>query len=159
MSDWTAKLNGLSLGEFPDLCASLKAPKISDFAGNYRGTFVGPGWLRVSAGPALAVSGLGGWWGKHFEADGRAVNLVQRGGKLEARFPMQLVEVISTFDGQPGLALHYGEENPFPWPYIVDELRQLGEGAFLGMTYVNTRALRGLAFPFLLEFQEQIHGL
>jgi hypothetical protein len=156
MSDWTAKLNGLSFRGFPELYASLEVPKISSFNGYYRGTFVGPGWLRASAGPALVISGLGGWWGKHFEGDGRAINLVGHGAKLETRFPMQLVEVTSAIDGQPGLALHYGRENPFPWPYIVDELRQLGEGAFLGMTYVDTKALRKLAFPFLLEYQEGV---
>jgi hypothetical protein len=39
-------------------------------------------------------------------------------------------------------------------------LRQLGEGAFLGMTYIDTKALQKLAFPFLLEYQEGgQHGL
>ncbi len=159
MSERFGKLNELSLKEFTVLFKSLEIPQIPQLRGYFSGTFVGPVWLRTAAGPALIISGLGGWWGKHFEGDGAAINLVQRNQKLEPRFPMQLIHVNSVIDGKQGLALHYGKENPFPWPHINDELRKLGDGAYLGMTYVHAGILRSLVFPFLLEFQEQVHGL
>ena len=127
--------------------------------GFYRGTFVGPGWLRAAGNPALTIGGLGGWWGKKFEVDGSAVNLVLQAGELEARLPMRLTSGSSALDGKPALALIYAADSRFPWPHIVDELRQLERDSFLGMTYVNFGVLRKLAFPFLLEAQEHVNGL
>jgi hypothetical protein len=159
MAGWADKLNQMRLGDFPGLYSSLEVPEITSLNGRYRGTFVGPNWLRKIAGPGLVISGLGGWWGKRFNGDGTAVNLVQRKAALAEKFPMQLVAIASAVDGSAGLALHYETANPFPWPYIADELRTLGPGAFLGMTYVKARGLRGLMLPFLLEHQEGIDGL
>ena len=72
---------------------------------------------------------------------------------------MQLVSIASAVDENAGLALHYETKNPFPWPYIADELRTLGPGSILGMTYVKVRILNGLMLPFLLEHQEGFNGL
>jgi hypothetical protein len=156
MSEWITKLNKLSLKDFSALFASSAIYNIS---GYYRATFVGPGWLRATAGPTIAVGGLGNWWGKHIKEDGTATNLVQQEGSLKTRFSMQLINTTSVLDGKPALALIYGADNRFPWPYVVDELRALDPLTFLGMTHVNAGALRKLAFPFLLQYQEQVDGL
>jgi len=157
--EWSEQLNKLSLKDFSDLFTSAAVPDIGNTAGIYRATFVGPGWLRAAAGPTVAIGGLGSWWGKQLKADGTATNLVQKGENIETRFSMQLINTISVIDGKPALALIYGAENPFPWPHVVDELRQLDQGTFLGMTHINAGPLRKLAFPVLLELQEQVDGL
>ena len=151
--------NSLSLKQFRDLFASLPAPEIDSLRGVYRAAFVGPGWLRASASPSLALTGLGGWWGKEFSADGAAVNIILRAGKFSTRFPMKLVAAKSFIDGRDGLALHYQAGNPFPWTHIVDELRRVNETTLLGMTIADVSGLRGLAFPFILQFQERGYGL
>lgn len=151
--------NSLSLKQFRDLFASLSVPEVTSIRGVYRAAFVGPGWLRTSAGPALALSGLGGWWGKEFNADGTAVNIVLRAGKFSTRFPMKLVTTKSFIDGKDGLAVHYQAGNPFPWMYIVDELRRMDEDTLLGMTLANVNGLRRQAFPFTLQFQAGGYGL
>ena len=132
MTDWTTQLNQLKFKDFPELFGGLSVPLPASLSGTYRGSFVGPGWLRALAGPALLVSGLGGWWGKIFREDGAAVNLVQKAGQIEERFAMRLVSTTSAIDGKPTLALIYAQDNPFPWPHIVDELRQLDAEALLG---------------------------
>jgi hypothetical protein len=151
--------NSLSLKQFRELFKSLRVPEPDSLRGVYRAAFVGPGWLRACAGPALALSGLGGWWGKEFSPDGAAINIVLRAGKFSTRFPMKLVQAKSFLDGQDGLALHYQAGNPFPWTHIVDELRRIDEMTFLGMTLADASGLRGLAFPFILQFQEHGYGL
>ena len=151
--------NSLSLKKFRDLFVSLPVPDMTSIRGVYRAAFVGPGWLRTSAGPALVLSGLGGWWGKEFRADGTAINIVLRAGKFSTRFPMKLMPYRSFIDGKDGLAVHYQAGNPFPWMYIVDELRQMDDGVLLGMTIANVNGLRNLAFPFTLQFQEHGYGL
>lgn len=151
--------NSLSLKQFRDLFVSLPAPEPASIRGVYRAAFVGPGWLRTSAGPALVLSGLGGWWGKEFSADGTAVNIILRAGTFFTRFPMKLVQARSFIDGKDGLSIQYQTGNPFPWMYIVDELRRIDESTLLGMTLVNVNGLRNMAFPFKLQFQEQGYGL
>jgi hypothetical protein len=151
--------NSLSLKQFRDLFASLPVPEATSIRGVYRAAFVGPGWLRTSAGPALALSGLGGWWGKEFNADGTAVNIVLRAGKFSTRFPMKLVTTKSLIDGSDSLSVHYQAGNPFPWMFIVDELRRMDEDTLLGMTLANVNGLRRLAFPFTLQFQAGSYGL
>ena len=148
------KLNKIPLRKFPDLFSSLRIPESESIRGRYRATFVGPGWLRSVAGPALVISGLGGWWGKDFHEDGTAINIILRAGNFSTRFPMQFVKATSFIDGKQGLALHYQTGNPFPWPFVVDEIRQMDEVTLLGMTLANVRGLRGLAFPFILQKQD-----
>jgi len=151
--------NTLSLKQFRNLFISLPVPEVVSIHGVYRAAFVGPGWLRASSGPALVASGLGGWWGKEFSADGTAFNIVLRAGKFSTRFPMKLVQTRSFIDEKEGLALHYQPGNPFPWMYIIDELRRIDERTLLGMTLANVNGLRKLAFPFTLKFQEGGYGL
>lgn len=151
--------NSLSLKQFKNLFTSLPVPEAASIRGVYRAFFVGPNWLRGAAGPTLVLSGLGGWWGKEFHPDGTAVNIVFRAGNFSTRFPMNLVSSKSFIDGKEGLALHYEAGNPFPWMYIVDELRRIDEATLLGMTLANLNGLRRLAFPFILQFQEGGYGL
>jgi len=148
-----SKLNSYPLHKFLELFTSSQIPERTSIRGKYRAAFVGPGWLRTAAGPALALSGLGGWWGKEFREDGTAINIVMRAGKFSMRFPMRFVNARSLIDGRDGLALHYQPGNPFPWPFVVDEIRQLDASTLLGMTMADVRGLRSLAFPFILQHQ------
>ena len=157
MVNHTARLNQLSLSAIRKLFTNLSPPLPDSIIGFYRGFFVGPGWLRLSASPLLAITGLGGWWGKEIRrADGGAVNLVRRRGEYHRIFPMYFVQQSSFLDGQPGLALRYQKDNPFPWPIIVDELRCLDPQTVLGMTQVDLPLLRRQAFPFILHVQEAL---
>jgi hypothetical protein len=153
------RLNQLSLSAFKPLFATLSPPQTAAVTGVFRAEFTGPGWLRKIAGPGLAPLGLGGWWGKTFDADGSGANLVRRKGVLQRIFPVKVVRVASAVDGKPSLAVHYTRDCPFPWPYVVDELRSLDETSLLGLTYVDAGLLRRLLLPFLLHRQEPLDGL
>ena len=131
--------------------ASLSLPAPS---GIYRAEFVGPGWLRRLAPPALAFGGLRGWWGKAFDGQG-AINIVER-GEIQLRvLPMTMVVAPSAVDGQPAIRLHYPQGSPFPWPWIVDEARRLDDTTLLCMTLVNLSWAPRVAFPFLLHWVEE----
>ena len=91
MRDWIKELNELSLRGFSQLFERLALDDTAVLEGIYRGTYVGPGWLRKAAPPAMRASGLGGWWGKQFEAGGAAYNLVERQGQIAPIMPMQLI--------------------------------------------------------------------
>lgn len=143
-------LIGKPLSYFKPLFATLSPPAVPTLKGVYRGQFTGPAWLRASAPSSLALAGLSGWWGKIFPGDGTGHNLVLRQGKIQRRFPIRLVALLSLVDSQPGLTVQYTSGCPFPWPHVIDELRCLDETCLLGLTIINLGFLRRLAFPFLL---------
>ncbi len=148
------ELNNLPFSQFRSLFSGLAIPASASLAGSYQAAFVGPAWLRASAAPALALSGLGGWWGKEFSLDGTAINIVLRSGSFSTRFSMKMVQTRSFIDQKMGLALHYQDGSPFPWMFVVDEIRRLDQTSLLGMTIANLRGLRSLAFPFILKKTE-----
>lgn len=152
------QLNRLSLFDFPRLFATLDPPRAEALRGLFQGSFVGPGWLRRLAGPLLAITGLGGWWGKDFESPGNATNLVCRKGQFQRIFPMFMVEQVSYIDHKPGLALRYAPGNPFPWPWIVDELRSIQPELVLGMTIARLGPLARLPLPFVLQPRDSLYG-
>lgn len=151
MSYSTEELNRMYLKQFKDMFKSLRIPIPEEIRGKYRAAFVGPAWLRRSAAPALAITGLGGWWGKEFFNDGTAINIIFHAGNFSTRFPMKFVQAQSFIDNKGGLALHYQKGNPFPWMHVVDEIRRIDDSTLLGMTIANVRGLRGMAFPFILQ--------
>lgn len=144
----------MSLLQFRDLFASLQVPQADSLSGRYRGAFVGPAWVRFLVQPALKITGLGGWWGKDVFEDGTAINIVLRDGRFSTRFPMVFVQEKSHLDHRDGLALHYQKGNPFPWMFIVDEIRRVDEDTLLGMTRPGIPGLRWFALPFTLEKQK-----
>ena len=159
MTDWMDRLNRMKMGKFRSLFSELTIPEKNALDGFYKGFFVGPSWLRIIAGPLLVITGLGGWWGKRFNGDDTAINLVKTEGQLKPKFPMQLIDIPSLIDNKPGLTLQYDKRNPFPWPYITDELRQLDPGIYLGMTYIRIKPVSRITLPFLLQHQENFNGL
>jgi hypothetical protein len=102
--------------------------------------------------PGLRLLGMPGWWGKRFDGVGGGVNLVMRDGRLQPIIPIRAEARASVIDGLPAIAVVYPPTTRFPWPYVVDELRQLDAKRLLGLTYVNRLALRRVLLPFLLEF-------
>jgi hypothetical protein len=106
--------------------------------------------MRVQAPAFLFLTGLPGWQGKKFLTSDLAANVLMRSGQIAEGPRMHWVDLISTFDGNPGVGLRYETEAPRPWRWITDELRQLDQNTFLGMSVVNVAGLRRLGLPFLL---------
>ncbi len=143
-------LNAQRLGSYTALFSTLRTPDLAELAGMRKAEFVGPAWLRKTAGPALVLGGLGGWWGKEFLGPTDAVNLVLRGGSLKQVIPMKVAVAPSRLDGGPAVQLRYPPGSRLPWPWIIDELRQIDETTLLGMTMVAAGWFPRIAFPFML---------
>ncbi len=140
----------LSLSQCRQLFATLLPPSEAVRCGRFRAQFLGPWWLRLAAGPSIALSGLPGWQGKRFIAPDSATNCLRtRAGEREA-LSMQCVAESSLVDGRPGLSLRYGERGPIPWRWVRDELRAIDGDTWLCMTVIELPLLRALSFPFLL---------
>ena len=141
-------LHSLSLSQL--LARYRQLPAAEHLIGRWRAEFIGPWWLRASAGPSIALSGMPGWYGKRFVDAQAAVNLRRRGGQLLELLPMRYSAQPSWLDGQPCVALDYGQATRRPWRWVRDELRQLDPQHCLCLTFVDLPGLRRLGFPFLL---------
>jgi hypothetical protein len=146
-------LNKKPLNAFKPLFTTLDPPDIHDLVGVYEAAITGPSWLRMGAGPSLALSGLGDWWGKEFTLQGGA-NLVLREEKFQRKFPFQITIADSAIDGKAAISLRYPADCPFPWPHISEEIREIETGRWLGLTLIDLVGLRRMALPFLLERRE-----
>lgn len=142
-------LNRQPLHTFFPLFGTLIPPKPDTLPGVYEAAFTGPGWLRMSAEPSLALIGLGGWWGMHFTAEG-GTNLVLRQRKIQRHFPFHITLADSAIDGKPAVIVRYTEACPFPWQHIFDEVRQIEPGRLLGMRRIEVRGLQRMPLPYLL---------
>jgi hypothetical protein len=101
-------------------------------------------------------AGLGGWWGKDFDGQGRIDNILERGGAFRRTLRGEVQRADSLVDGR---RIVYPKGSRLPWTWVVDELRQVGEGELLGMMVLNIDWLPHLAFPFALHAREDIEGL
>lgn len=142
------KVNG-SFAYYRSSYFDLKPPYTKDLQGDYRATFLGPWWLRLTAGPSIALGGLPGWWGKRFQGE-QVTNLLSTKNGFREKFQMQASIQASFLDGRPCLRLTYAKSSGFPWNFIYDEFR-VHEQGLLGMTVVNFPLLRKIGFPFRLE--------
>lgn len=147
-----ANVRRLGFLQYARVFGSLPSPHAPPQPGDYLAEFVGPGWLRWSAQPSLALTALAGWCGKRFAPSG-AVNLVARRGQpgLQERLTMQPRIEPSSVDGQPAVRLHYSASSGMPWRWTIDELRPLADGSWLGLMHLELPVLRHVHFPFLLS--------
>lgn len=150
-------MTGKSFREFKELYDTLAPPE--SVMGVWQGEPVGPAWFVTLAGPVLAIGGLGGWWGKEFDGQGGIDNLLKRGGGIRRTLPGRVQAAGSLLDGRPCQRIEYPKGSRLPWVWVVDELRQVGEGELLGMMVLNTRWLPHLAFPFSLRARYDVEGL
>ena len=145
-----SRLSGLTIRQLLTLYATLPAVADEQRRGTMRAVFVGPWWLRLSAGPSIALSGMPGWYGKRFDTAHTGINLLRTANGYREVFPMRCSEQPSWFDGQPCAAVAYGPKARIPWRWVRDELRQVDENLWLCLTFVDLPLLRRLACPFVL---------
>lgn len=152
----SARVRRLGWLQYSAVFAELPSPQAPPVEADFLAEFVGPGWLRLSAGPSLKLTALAGWCGKRFTG-GRAENLLRprRGGPLQVSLAMQSGLAPSSIDGRTTVRLQYPPEAGVPWRWAVDELRPLVDGAWLGMMHLELPVLRRLHFPFLLTPTER----
>ncbi len=144
-----------SLAELRRVFTTLEEPADHLCRGFFSASFVGPGWLRKIAPVSVSLMGLPGWTGKRFLSDERAINVLRQEEQTRDAIPMVIRREPSLIDGQPVLALVYTlPDSPWPLCWFRDELRTLDERTLLGMTLVDKPLLRYMAFPFLLERQD-----
>ena len=131
---------------------------MDDLVGEFRGEFIGPGWLRAVGPAPMRLGRMPGWCGKRFDRSERATRpLVRRepgaqaGAVVSDSVPM-VADDRPLPDRRPSRrsSIGYPIDAPFPWPRVTDELRPFGERRLLGMTFGIPLTPPG-GTPFLLR--------
>ncbi|HEV8168425.1 MAG TPA: hypothetical protein VGP59_03730, partial [Pyrinomonadaceae bacterium] len=142
-----AALRRMSYAELDELYRNAKRPGfVSDLDGHARGAMLA--WRRPRSGPIawwLRVFGASTafpWEGKSFAGasdDGTGINRVTLVGKRKW-FPFKTRFDKSFLDGKPTFVLDYsGPGNPPLIRSIVDEIREVAPGLYLGPAALNFR--------------------
>jgi hypothetical protein len=142
-----AALRRMSYTELSELYRNARKPDfISDLDGHARGAMLA--WRRPRTGPvAWLLRVFGGsasfpWEGKSFECtsdEGTGINRVNFFGK-RTWFPFKTRFDASFLDGKPAFVLDYsGPGNPPLIRSIVDEVREVAPGLYLGPAALNFR--------------------
>ena len=142
-----AALRRMSYAELDELYRSAKRPDfISDLNGHARGAMLA--WRRPRTGPIawwLRVFGASTsfpWEGKSFDGtsdEGTGINRVNFFGKRKW-FPFKTRFDKSFLDAKPTFVLDYsGPANPPLIRSIVDEIREVAPGLYLGPAALNFR--------------------
>jgi hypothetical protein len=142
-----AALRRMSYAELDELYRNAKRPDfISDLDGHARGAMLA--WRRPHGGPIawwLRVFGASAafpWEGKSFKGtsdEGTGINRVTFFGKRNW-FPFKTRFDKSFLDGKPTFVLDYsGPGNPPLIRSIVDEIREVAPGLYLGPAALNFR--------------------
>jgi hypothetical protein len=129
-----------SLGRLTSTFRAAPAPRQADLVGRFRGEAAGPWWVRVPAPILLGATGMPRWVGKEFIGAGtegglRCHNLVERDEGVEPSLPMSARMAPSRLDSRPTLLLTYERDAPLPWRNVTDEVRSLGSGLLLGLSF------------------------
>lgn len=127
----------------------LTPPSAESLLGTHRGMILGRKLHRFISRPSLFLTRLGGWWGKQFETTDQGINIVQRRGRWRTTLPMLLEERLSLLDGKPSLVIVYPPASPWPWPWLIDELRRVDDATCLGLTVFTP--LKLVTFAFALD--------
>lgn len=143
-----------SLGELTAAFRAAREPTPAELVGRFRAEAAGSWWMRVPAPVLLAATGMAGWVGKELVvADADVLgchNLVERDGRVEPSLPLSARIAPSRLDSRPALVLAYANDAPWPWRNVTDEVRSLGSGRLLGLSFGIMPGVP-LAAPFLLS--------
>lgn len=157
--DAQANVRKMSTAEVVALFKTLPAPEMSEMAGEYVGELLRhPNRLAdILSKYSLAHSPVDGrWLCKAFrpvDAEyGRGYNTFERFGQVRQAYAMMTLLAPSRYDGNPAYQLVYrAYRSLFGSIHMVDEVRRLGEGVYLGIgTWGFTKGQRQIAYPFLL---------
>jgi hypothetical protein len=136
-----AELRRMNFEQLSDVYRSAKPPSaLSDLNGDALGAMLA--WRKPASGPlARLLEALGSsqkfpWEGKTFRSDhpdrGIGINRINLFRKMKW-FPFRTRFDNSFLDGKPTFVLDYsGQGNPPLISQIVDEVREVGRGIFMG---------------------------
>lgn len=157
-------LRRMSFDELQTLYRGAKRPSsLSDLDGDAEGAMLA--WRSPASGPlAWLLSSFGSssvfpWKGKSFKSElneqGKGINRIDLGLWKTQWFPFGTRFDSSFLDGEPAFVLDYSRPgNPPIIRQIVDEVREVGPGLYMGPAALRVSGKPRLILFFALSFQK-----
>lgn len=153
-------VRSLSAPELSALFRTLDAPDMDEMDGEFASLLLRQWHPVVDRAAQWLMNGAllpFRWTGKAFRplssTEGRGYNMFHLAGRTLRTLPMRTVLAPSAIDGRPSYQLVYAAfHSPLGYVRVVDELRRLQEGIYLGIgaaCFAPWR--RRLPFPFVLQ--------
>lgn len=136
--------------------SELEAPSLRELNGEYAASLLDSGSRILNLVARVAVTVPERWLAKAFrpktELEGHGYNSFRSLFGVRRRLRMRTFVGASKLDGGPSYFLEYGAYNGGPLGTMVDEVRRVASGRYLGIGRLGyTERQRSLLFPFLLE--------
>ena len=136
--------------------STLSAPAFLEMDGEYEATFLDQGGPFINAcNIAVLNSPANGLWlGKAFTPSDKdashGYNMFWRLGRVERKYRMHTRITASRFDSKPVFQLDYAAyNNPCGWIRMLDEVRKVLDGLYLGIGAWGL--VRKTPLPFMLQ--------
>lgn len=151
-----AELLAMSQPELLAYFRELDAPDLRELNGEYAAILLDAGSRVLNLVARVAVRFPERWLAKAFrpktELEGHGYNAFRWLFGVRRRLRMRTFVGASKVDGRPSYFLQYGAFNRGPLGTMVDEVRRVASGRYLGIGRLGyTEKQRSLLFPFLLE--------
>jgi hypothetical protein len=153
-------VRNLSAADLSALFRTLYAPDIQEMDGEFAPFLLRQWHPVVDRAAQWLMNGAllpFHWTGKAFRplsnTQGRGYNMFRVAGRTLRTLPMRTVLAPSALDGRPSYQLLYAAfHSPLGYARVVDELRRLQEGLYLGIGAAGFAPWqRRVPFPFLLQ--------
>lgn len=151
-----ARLRTLPLAEVLEVFRGLEAPTVAELDGEYAALLLDHGSATMNLVSFLATNVPERWLCKAFRPvgpnEGEGHNTFQGARGTRRRYRSRTYVAPSRVDGRPSLFLEYAPFNRGLMKSMVDELRRLAPGVYLGVGRVTRpRAFAKRLYPFVLE--------
>ena len=119
--------------------------------GTWERRYVGPLLARDFTPLAYKLSGVDGWWGCRFDAEGIGTTLHGSRTEPEERHPLRVREHDSDLDGRPSVMIELPITAGPLWRRVIEEPRRLDEHRALVMAILELPLVGARGWPFMYE--------
>lgn len=133
------------------LFADLRPISLESLEGTWERRYVGPLLARDITPLAYRITGVDGWWGCRFDAEGAGSTLHGSRSAPEERHPLRVREHDSELDRRASLMIELPITAGPVWRRVVEEPRRLDESRALVMAIAELPIVGARGWPFLYE--------
>jgi len=133
------------------LFGTLDTLSVDALEGAWERRYVGPLLARDVTPLVLRLTGVEGWWGCRFDAEGIGSTLHGSRTSPEERHPLRIREHGSDLDGRESVIIELPITAGPVWRRVVEEPRRLDEKRLLVMATFDLPLVGARGWPFLYE--------
>lgn len=140
-----------SLRGLRQLFRTLETMSIESLEGNWERRYVGPLLARDATPLLFRLTGVDGWWGCRFDAEGTGATLHASRTQPEERHPLRVREQLSDLDRRESMVIEMPITAGPVWRRVTEEPRRLDDSRLLVMATIELPLVGPRGWPFMYE--------